>query len=301
MELRHLRYFIVLAEELHFGRAARRLAISQPPLSVAIRQLEESVGARLFERNSKEVRLTPAGQALQSSSERVLRQVEEAANEARDVSLGLVGRLRIGFVGSMLYRGLPQALAQFRASHPAVRVTLAELNSGEQVNELIQDRLDVGFVHNSRLPPELRHVLLMSEPFVACLPAGHRLARRRTVALASLSNEPFVLFSRNASPDYHARILAICASGGFRPEVQHEVRHWLSVVSLVSQDMGVALVPSAMQFAALRGAVFRPLEEQVARSEAYCVWRDGAADIVVQNFVAMAKAGHSLQAPPRGG
>ncbi|MGK6309817.1 LysR family transcriptional regulator [Variovorax sp. DT-64] len=300
MELRHLRYFIVLAEELHFGRAARRLAISQPPLSVAIRQLEDSVGARLFERNSKEVRLTPAGQALQSSAARVLRQVEEAANEARDVSLGLVGRLRIGFVGSMLYRGLPQALAQFRASHPAVRVTLAELNSGEQVNELIQDRLDVGFVHNSRLPPELRHVLLMSEPFVACLPAGHRLARRRTVALASLSNEPFVLFSRSASPDYHARILAICASGGFRPEVQHEVRHWLSVVSLVSQDMGVALVPSAMQFAALRGAVFRPLEEQVARSEAYCVWRDGAADIVVQNFVAMAQAGHSPQVPPRG-
>lgn len=301
MELRHLRYFVVLAEELHFGRAARRLAISQPPLSVAIRQLEDSVGARLFERNSKEVRLTPAGQALQSSARRLLKQAEEAAIEARDVSRGLVGRLRIGFVGSMLYRGLPQALAQFRAAHPAVRVTLAELNSGEQVNELMHDRLDVGFVHNSRLPPELRHLLLVSEPFVACLPVGHRLAKRRTVALASLSNESFVLFSRNASPDYHERILAICASGGFRPEVRHEVRHWLSVVSLVSQDMGVALVPSAMRFAALRGAVFRPLEEEVARSDAYCVWREGAANVVVQNFVAMARAGHPPEAPPLGG
>jgi DNA-binding transcriptional LysR family regulator len=128
MELRHLRYFVVLAEELHFGRAARRLAISQPPLSVAIRQLEESIGARLFERNSKQVRLTPAGAALQGSARQLLRQAEEASMEARDVSQGSAGRLRIGFVGSMLYRGLPQALRKFQATHPAVRITLAELS-----------------------------------------------------------------------------------------------------------------------------------------------------------------------------
>jgi len=285
MELRHLRYFVVLAEELHFGRAARRLAISQPPLSVAIRQLEGSVGAQLFERNSKEVRLTPAGSALQVSARHLLRQAEEAALEARDVSQGSAGRLRIGFVGAMLYRGLPQALRKFQAKHPAVRVTLAELNSGEQIAELLHDRLDFGFVHTSRMPAELRHVLLLSEPFVACLPVGHRLVRRRTVAMSSLRDEPFVLFSRNVSPDYHERILAICADAGFRPEVRHEVRHWLSVVSLVSQGMGVALVPSAMRHAALRGAVFRPLEEAAARSEAFCVWRDGPENAVVQGFL----------------
>lgn len=285
MELRHLRYFVVLAEELHFGRAARRLAISQPPLSVAIRQLEDSVAARLFERNSKEVRLTPAGQALQASARRLLRQAEEAASEARDVSQGSAGRLRIGFVGAMLYRGLPQALARFRAAHPAVRITLAELNSGEQMTELLHDRMDVGFVHTSRMPAELRHVLLLSEPFVACLPAGHRLARHRTVSLAGLRDEPFVLFSRSASPDYHERILSICADAGFRPEVRHEVRHWLSVVSLVSQGLGVALVPDAMRRAALRGAVFRPLEEDVARSDAYGVWRDGPGNVLIQGFL----------------
>ena len=285
MELRHLRYFVVLAEELHFGRAARRLAISQPPLSVAIRQLEESVGARLFERNSKEVRLTPAGQALQTSARLLLRQAEEAALEARDVSQGSAGRLRIGFVGAMLYRGLPQTLAKFQAKHPAVRITLAELNSGEQITELLHDRLDFGFVHTSRMPAELCHALLVSEPFVACLPVGHRLTRRRTVATASLRDEPFVLFSRSASPDYHERILAICADAGFRPEVRHEVRHWLSVVSLVSQGMGVALVPSALRHAALRGAVFRPLDEEVSRSDAYCVWREGPENAVVQGFL----------------
>lgn len=291
MELRHLRYFVVLAEELHFGRAARRLAISQPPLSVAIRQLEASVAAQLFERNSKEVRLTPAGQALQVSARRLLQQAEEAAAEARDVSQGSAGRLRIGFVGAMLYRGLPQALARFRAAHPAVRITLAELNSGEQMTELLHDRMDIGFVHTSRMPAELRHVLLLSEPFVACLPAGHRLARRRAVSLADLRDEPFVLFSRNASPDYHERILSICADAGFRPEVRHEVRHWLSVVSLVSQGLGVALVPDAMRHAALRGAVFRPLEEDVARSDAYGVWREGPGNVLIQGFLQAMQAG----------
>ena len=291
MELRHLRYFVVLAEELHFGRAARRLAISQPPLSVAIRQLEASVAAQLFERNSKEVRLTPAGQALQVSARRLLQQAEEAAAEARDESQGSAGRLRIGFVGAMLYRGLPQALARFRAAHPAVRITLAELNSGEQMTELLHDRMDIGFVHTSRMPAELRHVLLLSEPFVACLPAGHRLARRRAVSLADLRDEPFVLFSRNASPDYHERILSICADAGFRPEVRHEVRHWLSVVSLVSQGLGVALVPDAMRHAALRGAVFRPLEEDVARSDAYGVWRDGPGNVLIQGFLQAMQAG----------
>jgi DNA-binding transcriptional LysR family regulator len=285
MELRHLRYFLVLSEELHFGRAARRLSISQPPLSVAIRQLEDSVGAQLFERNSKAVRLTPAGEALRVSARGLLASAQEAALEARDVAAGSAGRLRIGFVGAMLYRGLPQALRAFQAQHPAVRVTLAELNSGEQIVELSRGGLDLGFVHTSRMPPELRHQLLLREPFVCCLPAGHRLARRRALAVGDLRDEPLVLFSREASPDYHERILSICAAAGFRPEVRHEVRHWLAVVSLVSQGLGVALVPDAMRRSALRGAVFRPLEGAVEQSEAYAVWRDGPENVLVQRLL----------------
>jgi len=296
MELRHLRYFVVLTEELHFGRAAARLAISQPPLSVAIRQLEDSVGAQLFERNSKAVRLTPAGQALQQSARRLLRQAEEAALEARDISQGLAGRLRVGFVGAMLYRGLPQALRRFQAQHPAVRVTLSELNSAEQLGQLLHDQLDVGFVHTHRVPAGLRHALLLSEPFVACLPAEHRLARRRSIAPAQLRGEPFVLFARSVSPDYYERILAICADAGFRPELRHEVRHWLSVVSLVSQGMGVALVPDAMRRALLRGAVFRPLESVASRSEARCVWREGPANAVLEGFLQAMQANPSAAA-----
>jgi len=285
MELRHLRYFSVLAEELHFGRAARRLAISQPPLSVAIQQLEEAVGARLFERNSKGVRLTPAGSALQQSARRLLTQAEEAAREAREVAAGMAGRLRIGFVGAMLYRGLPQALHEFQAAHPAVRITLAELNSREQITELLHDRLDLGFVHTSRMPRELAHRLLLSEHFVCCLPVAHPLARRPVLAPADLREEPFVLFSRSASPDYHERILSICAEAGFSPNVRHEVRHWLAVVSLVSQGLGVALVPDAMRRSGLRGAAFRALDRVVAQSEAYAVWPAATPGVLAQRLL----------------
>lgn len=285
MELRHLRYFCVLAEELHFGRAARRLSISQPPLSVAIRQLEEAIGGRLFERNSKQVRLTPAGDALRLSAQRVLLQADEAVSEARDVAEGSAGRLRIGFVGAMLYRGLPPALRAFQAQHPAVRITLNELNSHDQVAELLEDRLDLGFVHSSRMPPGLQGRLLLSEPFVCCLPVRHALARKRVLAPADLRDQPFVLFSREASPDYHERILSICADAGFTPEVRHEVRHWLAVISLVSQGMGVALVPQAMRNAALRGAVFRPLDRAVVPSEAYGVWRNGPVNVLIDRLL----------------
>jgi DNA-binding transcriptional LysR family regulator len=243
------------------------------------------VGARLFERNSKEVRLTPAGDALRVSARRLLQQAEEAALEARDIAQGSAGRLRIGFVGAMLYRGLPQALRAFQAKHPAVRITLTELNSGVQIAELMHDRLDLGFVHTARMPPELQHRLLLTEPFVCCLPAGHALARRRALAPAELRGEPFVLFSREASPDYHERILSICADAGFHPEVRHEVRHWLAVVSLVSQGMGVALVPQAMRHSALSGAVFRPLDREVTPSEAYGVWRAGPPNMLVQRLL----------------
>ncbi|KQP12471.1 LysR family transcriptional regulator [Pseudorhodoferax sp. Leaf267] len=285
MELRHLRYFSVLADELHFGHAAQRLAISQPPLSVAIRQLEDAVGARLFERNSKGVRLTPAGQALRASARRLLRQAEEAALEARDVAAGSAGRLRIGFVGAMLYRGMPQALRAFQARHAGVRISLMELNSAEQITDLLHDRLDLGFMHTARLPGDLQARLLLSESFVACLPQGHALAAGKRLAPATLRDEPFVLFSRAASPDYHERILAICAQAGFLPEVRHEVRHWLAVVSMVAQGLGVGLVPQAMQRCALQGVVFRPLAGVAAQSEAYGVWRADVHNVLVEGLL----------------
>ena len=285
MEFRHLRYFLVLAEELHFGRAARRLSISQPPLSLNIQQLEQSVGARLFHRNSKEVRLTAAGQAFVAKARSLLEQASEAAHHARAVERGLQGRLRVGFVGAMLYRGLPQLLRQFQLSHPMIQLVLQELNSQDQLIELAHGQLDAGFVHTTRMPREMSHLLFASEPFVCCLPSTHRLARQTRIDLADLQDDAFVLFSRAASPDYYERVLSVCTEAGFTPEVRHQVRHWLSVVSLVSQGLGVALVPAALARSAIQGARFVPLKKQQTSSEAYCVWKTANDDLVLAEFL----------------
>ncbi|WP_420997448.1 LysR substrate-binding domain-containing protein [Cupriavidus sp. 30B13] len=291
MEFRHLRYFLVLAEELHFGRAARRLSISQPPLSLNIQQLEASVGARLFERDSRGVRLTAAGRAFREAAGALLAQAEDARQQAREIEAGAIGRLRIGFVGSMLYRGLPQRLREFQAGYPGIQVTLTELNSQEQIDALLHDRLDAGFIHTRRVPDELATALVHSEPFLCCVPADHPLAGQSSVALGALRGEPFVLFSRKVSPDYYNRIFEMCAAQGFYPQIRHEVRHWLSVVSLVSQGTGVAVVPAALQRSAMAGAVFLPLAEATVPSEVYCAWKGAVEDPARERFLEMVRAG----------
>ncbi|SOZ37969.1 LysR substrate-binding domain-containing protein [Cupriavidus neocaledonicus] len=287
MEFRHLRYFLVLAEELHYGRAARRLAISQPPLSLNIQQLEASVGARLFDRDSRGVRLTAAGRAFRESATALLAQAEAARVLAREIEAGAIGRLRVGFVGSMLYRGLPQTLREFEAAYPGIHVALTELNSQEQIDALLHDELDAAFIHTGRVPDTLQATLVHSEPFVCCLPADHALAALTELPLTSLRGEPFVLFSRKASPDYYSRIFDMCAAQGFFPQIRHEVRHWLSVVSLVSQGMGVAVVPAALARSGMAGAAFRPLAQAPVRSEVYCAWKTAPDHPARDHFVAM--------------
>ena len=273
MEFRHLRYFVVLAEELHFGRAAQRLCITQPPLSLNIQQLEASLGARLFERDSKGVRLTAAGLAFRESARSLLAQAEQARALARGIEAGVIGRLRVGFVGSVLLRGLPQWLAAHQAEHPGIEIALSEMNSQQQIDALLRDELDLGLVHTQHVPAQLRSALVHSDAFMACVPADHALARSRKLSLAQLREESFVLFSRRASPEYHARIIEMCATAGFHPNVRHEARHWLSVVSLVGQGMGVSVVPAPLRFSGINGAVFKPLHEQVPPSPVFAAWK----------------------------
>lgn len=290
MELRLLNYFATLAEELHFSRAARRLSISQPPLSVAIKQLEEEIGAQLFERTSKGVRLTPAGEHLLPRARQLLTLSQQAVQETRDVGHGVRGHLRLGFVGSALYRGVPQALAAFQAQHPQVRVDMLELNSAEQVQGLQQGRLDLGLVHSILLPEGIASQLLMEEAFVACLPEGHALAKEPEIDLARLKDERLILFSSAVSPVYHQRIYQMCMAHGFAPEIRHEVRHWLSVLSLVSHGQGTAIVPAALQRVGMPRLVFRPLQGQHPVSELLAIWRSQPDNALVQDLL------HNLRA-----
>ena len=290
MEFRHLRYFLALAEELHFGRAAQRLSISQPPLSLNIQQLEASVGALLFTRNSRGVQLTAAGQAFVPAARALLLQAGAAMREAREVAQGQAGELQIGFAGTLLYCGLPQVLQRFQDSHPKLRLVMRELSSSEQLSELVRDRLDVGFVHTPRVPPGFEQVLVASQAMVLCLPKRHVLAKARSIGLSQLPGQSLVVVSRAVSPDYHERILAECELAGWLPPVVHELRHWLSVVALVAQGQGVALVPEALAQSALAGAVFVPLRDCVLRYDTRCLWRSNRDQTALQDFVTAVRA-----------
>jgi DNA-binding transcriptional LysR family regulator len=274
MELRHLRYFAALAEELHFGRAARKLNITQPPLSFNIKQLEASLGVVLLERNSHGVKLTPAGEAFRKAATEILGAAEAATRRARDVAAAVTSRVRVGFVGSMLFRGLPEGLASFRRTHPDVQIELSELNSAEQLQAFGNGLIDLGFVHSERVGVDLRRESYMSEPFVCCLPAAHPAARARRLDPALVLGEPLVLFSRGASPDYYERVRDLSKRLGLDPMVRHEVRHWLSVVALVSRGMGIALVPKALAGCGIGNVRFVTLPDAPVRSEVFMIWNE---------------------------
>lgn len=273
MDLRKLRYFCVLAEEKHFGRAARRLALSQPPLSLAIRQLEQEIGAKLFERNSRNVSLTAAGTALHREAVLLLRRSEETRGLVKAIADGQRGQLRLGFGGSMMYRGLPRIVAAFRAEAPSIELRLRELNSAEQIEALHRDEIDLAFVHGRGTAAGLDGFLYHAEPFVACVPLDHPCARVRTLELLRLRDEDFVLFAQSVSPDYYQSIVATCLSAGFTPRVRHEVRHWTSVVSFVANGLGIALVPRSLKTSRMQGVSFVPIRKPGILSETWCMWK----------------------------
>ena len=285
MELRHLRYFVMLAEELHFGRAAQRLAITQSPLSFNIQRLEGELGVRLLERNSKRVELTPAGSAFAAEANRILEQTTRASELARAVAAGNIGRLDIGFTGSMVYRGASETVAAFSAQQPGIEVTLRELSTAEQLDQLVHGMLDAAFV-NAPAPPEgLAGEALPPESFVCCLPQEHRLAHATSISLASLSSESFVMFARDVSPDHYDNVISICTEAGFLPRTRFAVRQWLTITALVANGLGVALVPESLARTQMAGACFVPLRNQHARSSAWFLWNPERSTPALAHFI----------------
>ena len=199
---------------------------------------------------------------------------------------GVVGSLQVGFAGTVLYRGLPQILKRFHAEHPQLRLVLREMSSSDQLVDLMHDRLDVGFVHTPRVASGFSQVLVSRQSFVACLPGSHRLAKQRSIDLAAFAGEPFVSISRSVSPDYHDRILGLCADHGFLPEVRFELRHWLSVVSVVAQGLGVSLVPEALAMAGMPDARFIKLKGETPPYDTRCLWKTEREQAALGAFLA---------------
>ncbi|WP_326535696.1 LysR substrate-binding domain-containing protein [Pseudorhodoferax sp.] len=293
MELRHLRYFVVLAEELHFGRAAQRLSITQPPLSFNIQKLEEHLGMRLFARDSRRVRLTPVGQAFLAEARRVLAQARHAEETARAVADGKLGSLQIGFTTSMLYRGMTDMLRQFRKDVPMVDFDLIDMPVLEQVEALQQGRIHAAFSTSLTLPRGLAGHRLPDDALACCVHEDHWLAGRQRIKLGALVDETFVLFSRDTTAAGHELVMQMCVAAGFYPKVRYYVRQWLSAVSMVSQGFGVALVPLGMARAAVPQVRFVALDDPRGQLPAYLLWNPGSVSPALERLIA-----HVTAAPP---
>lgn len=287
IELRHFRYFIAVAETLHFGRAAERLHISQPPLSVQIRQLEEYVGTPLLERTKRRVRLSAAGQVFLEEARRAVRMADQAVEAAQAAAAGHRGTLRIGFVSSAPFNVLPGILRAYRARHAMVAVDLHEMGSAAQMRALQAAELDLGLV---RLPAEATGVevrVLLREPLVAALPDSHPLAMRRRIHVQALRHDAFVTFPRRMGPGLYDRIFRYCAESGFTPQVGQEVEQMHAIVGLVGAGLGVALVPSSMRFMQTGEVAFVSLTD-APTIEIGLAWRGGDPSPLVRTFLDMA-------------
>ncbi|MDR8413465.1 LysR family transcriptional regulator [Nonomuraea sp. 3-1Str] len=275
LALHQLHAFAVLAEELHFGRAAERLGIAQPPLSQQIRRLERRVGHALFDRGPGGVTLTPAGHELLPSARRALGEIAGGLDAARRAGRGETGRLRIGFAATLALTVLPRILRAYRDGHPGVEVEIREMTTAPQVAALRDGSLDVGLL---REPPEADGLVaepILSEGFVAVLPSGHPLAARRAVPVAALAGEPFVLPPREAAPTVHDRIAGLCRAAGFEPRAGQRAVEWQTVCALVGAGLGVSLAPASVRGIRLAGVTYRGISPRGARTTvAACHRRD---------------------------
>lgn len=278
-----------MAEELHFGRAAQRLGISQPPLSQQIRQLERQLGVDLFRRDPSGVTLTAAGRVLLRPAQRMLEDADGMEQLARDARGGNVGALRIGFVGSALYGPMPRLIRAARRGMPDVTVTLEEIETGDQVQALCDHHIDIGVLRPPVQAGGLRHRELFEEPLVAVVPDDHKLASREHVNLAELRNEEFVLFPRQLGMGLWDLIVNSCFAAGFHPNVVREVEHVHTMVGLVASGVGVTLVPASVGRLALEEARFLRLEPKPGNTVLSLAWNSDNTTPVLRRFLDLAQ------------
>jgi DNA-binding transcriptional LysR family regulator len=273
MELRHLKQFLAVAEELHFGRAAERLQMAQAPLSQQIARLERELGVRLFQRTTRRVQLTDAGRTLLAEARLTLAQAERAALLTRRAGNGEIGHLAIAFVGSATFGLLPEVLRRFRLQCPGVELNLREMTSRPQVEALRKGQIDAGFLRPPVSAAGLRLETIVREPFVLVVPEDHQLAARRSVAVSELAHEAFVLFPRNNGGSLYDQTLAACTQAGFVPTTQQEAMEIPTILGLVAAGIGVSLVPASAQNLHRAGIVYKRLRDTTARAEMAVAWR----------------------------
>jgi len=286
MELRHIQYFVAVAEELHFGRAARRVHIAQPPLSQQIRQLEDELGAPLFYRTKKKVELTPAGEALLPEARKLLQQSQQCANAVRQSALGQSGTLRIGCVEEAVHFVLPDPLAIFRARHPNIKIQLIEMHSQEQIQALLDGHIDCAYGYSRANFPGISSRRILKGRLSIAMADTHPLARQKAVDLKNCADEPFIFPKRSSSPQLHDYLLGICRDHDLVPHIPYTAEHLYTVMGLVRAGCGITLFPDFLNQHEWPGVVFRPLRGKQHTLEMMLHWhteRSGWA--THQNFL----------------
>ncbi len=286
IELRHLHYFIAVAEELNFGRAAERLHIAQPPLTRQIRRLEEELGVELFHRTTRRMELTQAGQVYLGEARRVLAQIQEGIVMARLASRGEVGRLVVGFEGSSAYDIVPLSVKAFRERFPRVNLTVCEMATGDQVKALQCDRIGVGFV----VPPlsDTRNLMvetILREPLVVALPQTHTLSDQPEVSVANLKDETFIICPRHHQCGLYDRMISVCHQAGFSPKLTQETNEIQNILGFVAAGLGIALLPASVRHLQRAGVIYLPLQQPTVELELAIAWRRENPSLMLPAFL----------------
>ena len=283
LELRHFTYFLAVAEELHFRKAAEKLFISQPGLSRQIKQMEEILETQLFERDKKKVSLTPAGHFLKKEVSYVLNHLINVERQLKLLGEGNRGELRIGFLGSAMQEVVPNLLLKIRDTYPGVKTSLEELSNTAQVDAILNDGLDIGFVRLARVPNTLEMKQIYKDTFSLVLPERYPILTREFEGMHQFSDDDFILFSQDYSPLYYDTIMSICQDAGFKPKISHKSVHAHTIFKLVENHLGIAIVPTALQNGFQMRVKFIELKNISQRAELSVIWKKEQTNPVLKN------------------
>lgn len=285
IELRHLRYFVAVAEELSFSKAATRLHMSQPPLSQQIKALEDDLGVQLLERNRRGVYLTEAGKVFLNESRQILANMGSAVGATIRAAARDGGSLKLGLVTSALFHVLPTIQIRLAARFPDVELSIYDQSSRDQVEAILQERLDIGIVHSCPAVSGLNKLPIYSEPFVLVLPEGHELQKLHSIGVAQLEGHRLIGFSREYAPSLYDAQMACCLAKGFRPNLVHHTRTPLAIFQLIRLGMGISLVPRPYSLSTYPGIVFKDLDDSAGHLHLYAIWKEQVSSELVQKVV----------------
>ncbi|WP_062059308.1 LysR family transcriptional regulator [Aquimarina longa] len=273
IELRHFAYFLAVAEELHFRKAADRLFISQPGLSRQIKQMEEIMEVELFIRNRRKVSLTAAGEYLKKEMDYIFNHIDSTIKQTQLIDKGSDGEIRIGFLGSAVQTVIPSLLVKVNGEYPNIKFSLEEMSNHLQVEAIEKDELDLGFVRLARVPSGVQMKTVHVDTFSLVLPTDHHLDKKSFKNVAQVSNENFILFSSDYSSLYYDRIMSICEDKGFTPKVSHKSVHAQTIFKLIESGLGVAIVPTSLQYGFDLGVKFLEIPKISQKATLSVIWK----------------------------